>query len=318
MGTVIGTHFILYNSWFFLYHTEWSLSMKLTSDFVGTRLREHSCTVSSRWTMNYAAAIGDANPLYFNDEHPGGIIAPPLFPVAVTWPVVERIGDYIEAENFPKEVILTQVHYTEHLRFYRPTRPGDRLTIKGTIAAILPHRAGTHVILRFNVEDEENQPVFTEHIGAMMRGVECEGGVRGEDAVPALSRMPESGDALWESKIFIHPMDPFIYDGCTNIHFPIHTSVKFARQVGLPGIIHQGTRTLAIAVRDILAREAGGDSRLLDALSCRFTGMVFPGSDITVRVTGKKSLAGGKDFFFTVVNAGGERAVSDGHIRLKQ
>ncbi len=61
--------------------------MKLTSDFVGSTLKEYNCIVNARWIMNYAAAIGDTNPVYFNDERPEGIIAPPLFPVAVTWPI---------------------------------------------------------------------------------------------------------------------------------------------------------------------------------------------------------------------------------------
>jgi acyl dehydratase len=291
--------------------------MKLTSDFVGTRLKKYACSTSARWTMNYAASIDDANPLYFNDEREGGIIAPPLFPVAVTWPVIERIGDYIEADSFPREVMFTQVHYTEHLHILRPVRPGDSLTVNGTIAAILPHRAGTHVVLRFDAMNNGTEPVFTEHIGAMMRGVECADGGRGGEDIPVLPRHSERGNALWESSIFIHPLAPFIYDGCTNIHFPIHTSVKFARQVGLPGIIHQGTSTLALAVRDIVDREAAGDSRLIEELSCRFTGMVLPGSDITVHLTGKKKSTEGTDLFFSVTNAEGQRAVSDGHIKLK-
>ncbi len=292
--------------------------MKLTSVFVGTRLKTYTCTISSRWTMNYAAAIGDANLLYFNDEQPGGIIAPPLFPVAVTWPLIERIGEFIEADSFPREVIFTQVHYTEHIQIHRPVVPGDRLSINGTIAAILPHRAGTHVVLRFDAVNDGAEPVFTEHIGAMMRGVQCTDSGRGGDRIPVLPRQPGGIDALWDSNIYIHPLAPFIYDGCTNIHFPIHTSVKFARQVGLPGIINQGTSTLALALRDIIEREAAGDSRLIKEISCRFTGMVLPGSDITVRLCGKEQHASGTDLFFTVMNVEGHRAISDGYIMLKQ
>ena len=83
--------------------------MKLTSDFVGAALKEYTCTVHARRIMNYAAAIGDTNPVYFNDERPEGIVAPPLFPVAITWPIVENIADYLEAQGFPKEIIFTQV-----------------------------------------------------------------------------------------------------------------------------------------------------------------------------------------------------------------
>ena len=127
--------------------------MKLTSDFVGAALKEHTCRIGARQTMNYAAAIGDPNPLYFNDERPEGIIAPPLFPVAMTWPIIENISDYIEAEGFPREILFTQVHYTEHLSIHRPVTPGGNVTIRGSIAAILPHKAGTHVVIRFDATD---------------------------------------------------------------------------------------------------------------------------------------------------------------------
>jgi acyl dehydratase len=291
--------------------------VKLTSDFVGTGLREYACQISPRWTMNYAAAIGDPNPLYFDDERPGGIIAPPVFPVAVTWPVIERIADYIEAESFPREIVFTQVHYTEHLHICRPVKPGDNLAIRGTIAAILPHRAGAQVIIRFDARDELGQTVFTEHIGAMMRGVTCADSGRGGEQVPSVPQCEDESSCLWSSVISIDPLSPFIYDGCTNIHFPIHTSVKFAHQVGLPGIIHQGTSTLALSVRDVLDREASGDSTRVESLYCRFTGMVLPGSDIRVRVIGRSPAAGGTDIFFTVLNSEEQRAISNGHIRLK-
>ena len=291
--------------------------MNLTSGFVGTALKEYHCRISARWTMNYAAAIGDPNPLYFNDERPEGIIAPPLFPVAMTWPIIENIADYIEADGFPKEILLTQVHYSEHLSIHRPVAPGDNIIIRGLIAAILPHRAGTHVVIRFDATDAGGNPLFTEHIGAMMRGVQCADDGKGSEQLPAVPQQPEASGALWESIIPIDPLAPFIYDGCTNIHFPIHTSVKFARQVGLPGIINQGTATLALAIHNILNREAGGDSRRLISVSCRFAGMVMPGSAITVRLTGKNQGPGVTDLFFMVLNTEEKRAIRDGHIRLQ-
>lgn len=291
--------------------------MELSSDFVGTTLKEQTFTVTARWTMNCAAAISDANPLYLDDERPGGIIAPPLFPVALTWQVIEKYPELIEASAFPKEIIFTQVHYTEHIRYNRPIQPGDRLVITGTIAAILPHRAGTHIVTRFAAADDRGAPVFTEHIGAMMRGVRCADSGRGSDDIPAVPRLSGDVPVIRESSLLIDPLAPYLYDGCTNIHFPIHTSLKFARQVGLPGTILQGTATLALAVREVLAWEADADPRRMDSLSCRFTGMVLPGSTIRVLLTGKKDTPGGTDLFFSVVNDQGARAISDGYIRLK-
>ena len=291
--------------------------MKLTSDFVGATLKEYICDITARRIMNYAAAVGDANPLYFDDESPEGIIAPPLFPVALTWPIVENIMDYLDAPSFPHEVLLTQVHYSEQLSIHRPVKPGCRLTIKGVIAAIEPHRAGTYVIIKFDARDDDGNHYFTEYLGAMMRGVECEGEGKGGKSVPPVPKQPKESAALWESVIPIDPLAPFIYDGCTNINFPIHTSVQFAHQVGLPGIIHQGTSTLAMAVHNVLNRETGGDPLRMGTIYCRFSGMVLPGSAIRVCLTGRDKVSGGMDFFFIVFNAEEKRAISDGYIRLQ-
>ena len=291
--------------------------MKLTSNFVGATLKEYTCIVNARRIMNYAAAIGDANPVYFNDERPEGIIAPPLFPVALTWPIVENITDYLEVHDFPQEVLFTQVHYSEHLSIHRSITPGIHLKIKGTIAAILPHRAGTNVIIRFDAQDAEGNYYFTEDIGAMMRGVECADAGKGGESVPSVPQQKRDSAVLWESVIPIDPLAPFIYDGCTNIHFPIHTSVKFAHQVGLPGIIHQGTATLAVAVHNILSREAGGDPHRVETVYCRFSGMVLPGSAIRVRLTGKNHESGKTNLFFIVLNAENKQVISNGYIRLK-
>ena len=291
--------------------------MKLTSNFVGATLKEYTCIVNARRIMNYAAAIGDANPVYFNDERPEGIIAPPLFPVALTWPIVENITDYLEVQDFPQEVLFTQVHYSEHLSIQRPVTPGCNLKIRGAIAAILPHRAGTNVIIRFDAQDAEGNYYFTEDIGAMMRGVECADAGKGGESVPFVPQQKRDSAVLWESVIPIDPLAPFIYDGCTNIHFPIHTSVKFAHQVGLPGIIHQGTATLAVAVHNILNRETGGDPHRVETVYCRFSGMVLPGSAIRVRLTGKNHESGKTNLFFIVLNAENKQAISNGYIRLK-
>lgn len=292
--------------------------MEISSSFVGSRLKDYAAEVTWRNTMNYAASIGDNNPCYFDDERERGVIAPPAFSVALTWPISERIWDYIEAPDFPKEIIATQVHYTEHLMFHRPVRPGDRLRITGRIAAILPHKAGTHVVIRFDAIALNGAPVFTEHIGAIMRGVKCTDEGRGGDDLPKIPRTSGDSPPLWESVIPIDALEPFIYDGCTNIFFPIHTSVKFAHEVGLPGIILQGTATLAYALREIINKEAGGDPFELKSAYCRFTGMVLPGTIIRVRLIRNDSNNGGSDLFFTVMNAEKKKAISGGYVRLEK
>ncbi len=290
--------------------------MELSSRYVGTPLKPYETFVTWRQTTNYAAALGDCNPLFLDDSLPGGIVAPPMFCVAVTWPITERIADFIESAKFPKEIVNTQVHYTEHLAIHRLVRPGDMLTVKGRIAAILPRKAGTLFVIRYDAEDAAGIPVFTEHIGGMMRGVRCTDEGRGGEDLPLSPSFEASGESLWETPIFVDRTAPFVYDGCTNIHFPIHTSVAFARAVGLPDIIHQGTATLALAVREVVNREVEGDPRQVRSISCRFTGMVIPGTEIRIRLVGRATEDGDRHCFFEVLNSEGKQAIRDGAIVL--
>ncbi|MBN2079244.1 MAG: MaoC family dehydratase N-terminal domain-containing protein [Spirochaetes bacterium] len=286
----------------------------IDSSLAGTPLRSCEVPVTWRDTMNYAAAIDDDNPRYFDDEGPGGIIAHPVFPVAVTWRVLGRIAEFIESPEFPRELLATQVHYTEHLELHRPLVPGTTLAIEGRVAALLPHRAGTHVVIRLDASDNGGAAVFTEHIGAMLRGVECRGGGSGADLLPPVPRVQEGGGPAWEAPISIDPLRPFVYDGCTDIFFPIHTSKRFARSVGLPGIILQGTATLAYAVTELVNREIDGDAGRVRSMACRFTGMVLPGSNISVRLLGRGE---GGDLFFDVLNGIGERVLAGGFLGLQ-
>ncbi len=287
--------------------------MGLSSRLVGMPFKELVKEVTWRETMNYAASIEDNNSRYFDDEREGGVTAPPMFAVAVTFPVIERIWDFVDGNDFPLEIMPTMVHHTEHIQFFRPIRPDEIMTVKGRIAAILPHRAGTRVVIRFDVTDKVGKEVFCEHIGAMMRGIECDDRGGGQEALPNAPSLDRDDGRIWESRIKIDALRPFIYDGCSRIFFPIHTSRSFARQVGLPDIILQGTATLAYAARDITNREADSDPARLKAISCRFSGMVMPGTEITVRLHERKITEQGTNLYFSVLNGDGRIAISNGY-----
>ncbi len=263
--------------------------------------------------MNYAAAVEADNPLYFDDTSQEGIAAHPLFPAALTWPMIQNIGDFIDTPDFPKEIFLTQVHYTEHIEVRRQIIPGETLAISGEFAAILPHRAGTHGIIRFDARDSSGETVFTEYIGAMFRGVECGDEGAGTGNTPVIS-IPEELTETKKSTRRIHRLRPFLYDGCSEIVFPIHTSEKFARQVGLPGIILQGTATLAFAMNEVIENHCGRDPRRIKSLGCRFTGMVLPGTEITISLYQKNGTP--EMIYFEVLNSESKKAISGGYAEI--
>ncbi len=289
--------------------------MELNADLVGTPLKNYQTKINWRQITNYAAAIQDNNPKYFDDRQKDPILSHPMFPVSVTWPVLSRLEEFIESKGFPKEILMTQVHYTEHLILHRMIRPEDELSITGTLKAFLPHRAGTHIIICLDAKDRNAAPVFTEYIGAMLRGVSCgEGGSAGQ--VPLIPENKNKEKVLWTSVIHIDPLCPYVYDGCSNIEFPIHTSPKFAKAVGLPGIILQGTATLAYATRELVNNEADKDPARIAEIACRFTGMVQPGTDIKVCCTGKKSHKDFTNVFFEVQNSEQKKAIRSGYVKI--
>lgn len=285
--------------------------MELDTQFAGARLKAYQTEVDWRKATNYAAAIGERHCCYFDDRRPGGLIAPPMLAVALTWPLSANLGEYLEADDFPAEVLTTQVHYTERLDFYRPLRPGGRLTINGRLAGIMPHRAGTRAVMRYEAIDQKSRPVFTEHIGVMLRGVRC----LGESVAIDLPGDPDgkwNDGPLWCHNIQIDPALPYVYDGCSDIVFAIHTSPAFATAVGLPGNILQGTCTLALAAREIIQREAACNPEGLKTISCRFSDMVFPGNPISVNLRSRHE----NHLYFDVTNHEGKKAISKGYARL--
>jgi acyl dehydratase len=290
--------------------------MKLDSGLAGTRLTPHNARITWRDTTNFAAAIKDGNPLYFDDINQN-LVAPPTFPVAVTWPILSNLDQYIDSKDFPRDVLFTQVHYTEHLILHRLIHPGDNLQLTGEIAAILPHRSGTHAVMKLSATDENNAPVFTEYIGAMLRGVECLGEA-GRQSLPALPDFDSDATPTWSCQNKIDPLMPYLYDGCTHIEFPIHTSPKFAEDVGLPGIILQGTATLGLAVQEMVNQEAGGDPHRIQEIACKFTGMVKPGTAIEICCLGTKDHPHHKDIFFNVLNAKNKQAIRSGYLKIKK
>jgi acyl dehydratase len=290
--------------------------MQLSSKYRGHRSAVIEVEVTHRRAMSFAAGIWDANPVYFDDEAEGGVLAHPMLAVSLTWPLSACMGEYWDVGDFPFEVLMQQVHYSERIVWHRPVQAGQTLQIQGEVHAILPHRAGAHLILRYDAVDEQENAVFTEYTGALLRDVEVTDG-------PAGDREPKTGpsfrnrDPLREKILHIDPLGAHIYDACADVHFPIHTSVAFAHDVGLPGIIFQGTATLALAVRELVNTEGNGDPRKLDEVSCLFTGMVQPGSDITIRTLRREEDENARAVYFDVLNADGGQALRNGMARIR-
>lgn len=267
--------------------------------------------------MNFAAALGDHNARYLDDTAPDGIVAPPMLAVALTWPLSASFETHWEESGFPEAVRRRQVHYNESIVWRRVMRCGEELTIQGEIRALVPHSAGTLAVMRYTATDGRGGEVFVENITGLLRGVALEGEGSSVEPPAAAKELAGMTSGLWERPLRIEPVAAHVYDACTDIVFPIHTSPAFARSAGLPGPIYQGTATLGLAVKEILNREGGGDPGALAEVHAGFRGMVFPGTTIILRVLGTLLENQMKTVYFEVETPAGAKAVRNGRVVLR-
>lgn len=287
--------------------------MEVTSETVGKKMKVFLTEITQRQINNYAAAVNDPNPFYLNDERKEGLIAHPTLAAAITWPLMQNIYDYIDL-GYPPEIMFQIVHYSEHLIIHRPLKTGDKISITGEVAAVIPEKKGTHIVFKLPAIDACNKPVFTEYIGGMLRGVDCIDKGSGRDKIPPEAVSDTETEPLWEISMPITRLDCYIYESCANVPFPIHTSPAFARSVGLPDIIYYGIGTLARGVREIINRENGADPSGVKIVSCRFRGMVQPDSFIRIQLLRRIAKQQSKELYFRILNHEGKEAVSSGFI----
>ena len=286
--------------------------MEISSAPVGKISRTFKTTITWRMTTNFAAGLNDPNPCYFDEEREAGLIAPPMLATSLTWPISSNIIDNW-GTDFDPVIFHRQVHFIEHLRWHRIMRPGNNLEIRGELASIGPCRGGSLVVVKYSAFDLNANLIFEEFCGGLLRGIRCPGGLKTSCEPPKLLEVVDNTRPDWKHTIFLDKLAPYVYDSCANTPFPIHTSPRFAKSVGLPGNIIHGTHTLTLAVREIINREANGDPRCLHAVNCCFSGMVFPGTPITIQVLEKRASDSTLLIFFEVLNAEGKRAISDAY-----
>jgi len=122
-------------------------------------------TVDRRWLLAYAASVGSSAPALTDTRRPGGVVAHPLFAVAVEWRAVLAAQRLVP----PQDDLLPGVHATHDLVLHRPIREGDTLATVATIEDVSEQRYGVLQVLRLDTVDDAAQPVATTRMGLAFR-----------------------------------------------------------------------------------------------------------------------------------------------------
>ena len=271
-----------------------------------TICRTYEITV--RMAQAYAAGIGDWNPRYFNDDSPEGVLAPPCVVYSLQWNARDMLGAPLGTAP-PAQY----VHASTDLRFERPIRAGDVITVQGKRIEVTQRPPGVYVVTRFEMRDAAGKLVATVDDGAIARGAHTDGPDVSLEETQPLPRPTGGESGGWSVIVPIAREAAHVYTECADIWNPIHTERRIALAAGLPDIILQGSATMAIAARELVNCLASGDPSALARLTGQFRAMVIPGEEIRVVCSG---VSAGEDrehtAFFGVFNSRGEPAVKGG------
>jgi acyl dehydratase len=291
--------------------------MPISSEIVGRIGEPVTQTIDSRWTMAYAACLGDLAPRYLDTRVRPDVLAHPLFPVCYEWPLF--LDPRCMPNDLPGEERVRGVHFTHDLTLHRPIRAGSELTTQATLVKVEARRAGAYQLARLDTVDSDGEMVSTTWYGMLLRGVEVEGGDRAmDDAGPAMEAVPgldiELGNENFkEFSIPIAANAALVYTECARIWNPIHTDEAVAEGAGLPEPILHGTATLALAVSRVVEECFGGDAERVVRIAGRFGAMVRMPSTLSLRIGSVQ----GDSVRFEVLEPGGGRAVRDGLVAIR-
>jgi acyl dehydratase len=283
----------------------------ISSEIVGRRGEPLVHAIDARWTMAYAACLGDLAPAYLDTRARPDVLAHPLFPVCFEWPL------FLDPRCLPTDLStaerLSGVHFTHDLTLHRPIRAGMELTTRATISAVEARRSGAYQLTRLDTVTADGEPVSTTWYGMLLRGVEVEGGDRTLRDTPLALEPAPADDRSDEHTIPIAANAALVYTECARIWNPIHTDVAIAEAAGLPEPILHGTATLALAASRVVAERFGGDAERVERIAGRFGAMVRMPSTLRLRLGPVRR----NTVRFEVLEPGGGRAIRDGLVSVR-
>ena len=279
--------------------------LKIPASFIYTPIRDITYRPDFNEISQYNEAIN-------NDKHSLSDNPPaahPMFYTKINWRITEKLNEYLE-KPIDEKILKTIVHQSEHISIYEQLCVDMNLAVKSKLWSIEPHKKGTKMMVRFDYFSGENL-LATEYTSGIFFGVKCLGkGI-------CLGEKPESfrieEQPLREMRISIDKNLPWDYAKKAEIDAPIHTNLKFAHSIGLPGNILQGTCTLGKSVNAIMQMEQLNSFECISSISAKFTGMIVPPDIMTIRILKKTK----STIYFDVLNKKKQAVIKGGQLVIE-
>jgi acyl dehydratase len=245
--------------------------MSINQDLVGASLPpiEHSYTWRDAviYALGVGARIGELDTLY---EGRGPRVLP-------TFAVVPSFRSLLDVCARLGCNPLSILHGEQTVRLERPIPPSGTLTTRAEVTGIFDKGKGALVVVVARTSDERGDPLFENEFSLFVRGAGGFGGPRGPEArkVEAPAREPDFREVQATT-----PEQAALYRLSGDLN-PLHIAPEAAAMAGFDRPILHGLCTYGYAGRALVRHACGGDTGRLRSLAARFSGVVFPGDELT-------------------------------------
>lgn len=283
--------------------------MPLSTSTVGQQSKPFEHKIDARWVMAYAAGLNDTAACYMDTQAHGNVIAHPVFPVCIEWPVILDARNLAGTNSMSAEESARGVHASHDLHIFKPIRAGDLLTTQATVIGVEKIKPGAAQHLRLDTHNQQGELVTRTYQLGISRGVEITGDKMFIESPPPWPDFAQAGEA----KTFSIPVAEGaanIYTETARIFNPIHSDKAVALASGLPDIILHGTATLALAISQIVNHFVSGKPENIKRLGGRFSAMVLMPSVLTLQI--HADTASGVSY--SLLTDKGELAISHGFV----
>ncbi|MBN1253381.1 MAG: hypothetical protein JXR51_00200 [Bacteroidales bacterium] len=232
--------------------------------------------------------------------------AHPLFYTKISWNIIENLNELLETK-IDDAILKTIIHQSENIEFYDVLTANTNIKVESKIWEIKKHKKGTKMLIRVDYFTD-NKLIATEYSGGLLFGVKLIGENKNLGEIKKFSTTTEN--SIFENKINIDKNLPYLYAEKAEIDAPIHTNPKFAKSIGLPDIILQGTCTFAKSISSIIHNNLNINTLKIKSVSAKFTGIVLTPNIISVKISNKTE----NQILFNVYNNKNEAVIKGGEI----
>ncbi|MFF8383640.1 MaoC/PaaZ C-terminal domain-containing protein [Streptomyces kanasensis] len=170
------------------------------------------------------------------------------------------------------------LHGGQRLDVHRPVPVSGRAVTTSRVTAVYDKGRAALVVLRSETADGDG-PLWTSEAEVYVRG---EGGFGGERGPARPAAAPDRApDRTVERPVREDQALLYRLSGDRN---PLHADPEFARRAGFDRPVLHGLCTYGMTLKAVVDTVLGGDVTRVRAYHARFTGVVYPGETLRVRL----------------------------------